>query len=264
MEEPEFGQEERGAGATSAANAANGNESDSDDDLDAFMAELNDDPLISAIESENRARMVQAAQRQEMAMLLGYGVHIEDSAEHIKTYVDSYQYVVLHMYDPDSEDSALLDLLLEQLATTYQCTLFRRIPLTAVTDTALEPLVDGNAERGRAALGCFKGGSSVAWTCDLAPFVSSGGSNSDAVASLHNFLDHAHCLSNDVDEAILRAGAERQAAMDDVREEELFCDMPGCTKRFAHQHVGSGRPGQKSLLFSPNEEGAEAFGGRTI
>jgi len=226
------------------------------------MADIADDPLLEAIEMKKRETMIMAVQRREMALMLGFGVHMEDSVMHIKMYIESYKFVVVHLYDPGSETSARIDLLLEKLAPEYLSTLFRRVPKANVPGSILEPLCI-NSGGASSALGCFRDGSNVAWSSHMASFCPTEDIEGGDMQALHTYLDHAHVLSTDVDEAISRAAAERVQAVSEEREEELFCDVPGCNKRFAHQHVGSGKPGQRGLLYDPNEQGIEALAAPT-
>jgi hypothetical protein len=251
IEDTSFG--ESGAGGFRNGDG-NEDEDDLDDSDDESLLDFDSDDVVSGYQSQMRERMLQAGRRLDSAKQLGFGVHCEESVVHFRKMMTSTPYVVVHIYDPDDQRCAVLDLLLETLAGAYPATLFRRLSSITAQD-----FMDSDVQRigisqnvRYPALGVFVFGSEPIWTTDLGQFVLEGPTHSD---SLIKYLENCRVLSVDIEGTLDAALAGHDEIDDNDNYDEIYCDIPGCTKKFAHAHVGSGRQGQgrRSLIDSEGQ-----------
>ena len=98
-----------------------GGSEDEEDDDDFGLDELGIPE--TDYEREMRAQMMATAVKLDRAKRIGFCVHMEDSPLHLADLLTKSEYCVVHVYDPESDASAYLDVALEALAARYVGTL---------------------------------------------------------------------------------------------------------------------------------------------
>lgn len=217
--------------------------SDQSDDLaesDSDVDSLLDDMPLTAYEQERLLATKEQERKQRQAETMMFGVHVEDSVQHIQRMLSEGAPLVCHLYDPTSSKSAYLDLILERIATRHLGTRFRRAPMAL----ALVFAATNGIHTTSATLTCFKGSTllqSIAID-DL------GLSSESFLGDVERFLDLAGVLSNEVFCSVSTRSLAESLQEEDEKE-AAFCDEPGCGRRFAHEHVG-GKSGASFLADS--------------
>ena len=273
---------------------SDGEELDSDDE--ALLQGLDESVGLTEDEQERMLASRQAADARARALRMGYGVHIEATTDHILKTAGQYgETVVCHIYQPTMARCALLDLALEQLASENLGTRFRRMQAHQEVREPLEKLCRGvvanadsangdqraeqggdnaNTRRVREALSsskplllCVRGGAVTVVETNLDQC---GTADEMFLPDLRSYLDKAHVLHNSTEDgmSVRDVGRLRQRMQQlqgdssdseaDDRVEGEFCNLPGCSKRFHHSHVGI--DGGASLVHLEGEHGREALG----
>lgn len=98
-------------------------ENDSDDDF------LDDDDYVSPAQRALMEQVAANALRLRDLGKQGLGAHLDESPEHLLQLISNPQVanIVLHVVDPSAPGSALVDVVLEELARSYPGTHFRRV-----------------------------------------------------------------------------------------------------------------------------------------
>eukprot|EP00602_Paraphysomonas_sp_CaronLab_P005945 CAMPEP_0185035090 /NCGR_PEP_ID=MMETSP1103-20130426/25804_1 /TAXON_ID=36769 /ORGANISM="Paraphysomonas bandaiensis, Strain Caron Lab Isolate" /LENGTH=275 /DNA_ID=CAMNT_0027572005 /DNA_START=126 /DNA_END=950 /DNA_ORIENTATION=+ len=212
--------------------------SDSDDDLDML------DDYISPSEKLRLEQAKTAAITIENHSLLGFGIHIQESATHLLDLVkSSFAPFVIHVCSPDERLCASLDLAMESMARVYLGTAFRRI-LVSESGPLLHAL--SVSEIAVPCIICVKRGEVTSSITDIQRF--DAGGNVMLISEIEKHLDHDHMLFRE-NEAVLRlqydllnddTELELSGELETQPEEGSYCDEPGCDRKFPHTHIGSG------------------------
>ena len=200
-----------------------GESSEEEDEFDALLNEA-----MTPYEMERFHAVQEMKSRVELAQSMGYGLHREDTVDHLlDMIVSENERVVCHVFDPSSLSCAYMDVILEDLAQKYLGTRFRRIPQSSLSRLQTKfPLSSQHTS-----LLCFIDGSLEHFSS-----IDTFGAGSDIyIHDVEKFLDHAHVLSDEVVVPNCPGNAEDE----EVDDGERYCDEPGCLRRFAHEHVGS-------------------------
>jgi hypothetical protein len=260
-------------------------QNEEDDDDDSLLDDLDDVPLTPA--EQERLLLVQEHQKQaQVAKAYGLGLHTEDSLEHILQYLEKQPALplVLHFYQADSSQCALIDWLIEQrLAERYLGTRFRRIRY--LSNLFTHPTLSSSARyqswlsklsncatSGQGCILCIRGDAQNL-LASLTDLDSLGDHFEDISRNLTKALDNAHVLLSDLPPLpILKLGLLQNSdkGNEDDREEEgedreMFCDDPECTKRYKHEHVAKRSADGKLLTTASfiqqtaNVKGTEAL-----
>lgn len=268
-------------------NRRNKVDSDMDSDDEALLAGLDDSIGFTEEEQERMAEAEQLSFARDQAMLLGHGKHSEESITHLMKMVEYGEAVVCHVYQPHMKICALLDLALERLAAGALGTKFRRIAVspdvrhylakvcggtTAINATTNEESNSAFARQLETALVqqspvllCIKSGHVTLMESQLHQF---GSDDQIYESDLRNYLEKAQMLYATVEDAMSLIDLERVKEMvkkaqgfDDAEgevDDDAWCNVPGCDKKFHHQHIGAGGVG--SLVRGGQEDGQEALG----
>jgi hypothetical protein len=194
---------------------------------------------------------------------------------------------VVHLCSPESAFCARIDLALEALARKFLGTIFRRVRLSAIDASGgqraswLEDLgvpavraqagfgllVFAGAEGGEGFLEIGNGGrvSQEVFGSSMKRF---GSDHGVYVEELERFLGQSKALHSDPPSRLqlTRWGVlsrDAQIVGDGSADIENFCDLPGCTRRFKHEHVGTNGSGAKgsslTKLAVTSQDGADAL-----
>lgn len=249
------------------------NKNENDDEFDYLLDEdINqENEALKALEDQRRAELEMEIFSQEIAIQHGYGAHRQLHPTRILRAAglasgarDPPPAVVLHLVDPDSMASASLDLCLENLAANVgRGTKFMRSggrsTLLMNTELAEKVLPHLKPDTDLPALVAIKDGVAVNVCPRLLGLISDHGRvDPDAVEM---WLDRSGVLLERPPtlEAICRIRPEEEALMDYLasykpNEGDIFeCGIPGCTKSFAHEHVGVKTENQSGLVLSEEE-----------
>ena len=160
--------------------------------------------------------------------------------------------VVLHLFDPTSDMSASLDLVLEKHAIHYKGTKFLRSDGRAVLK--MNPSFRPVTEEDIPALIAIRDGCVVATCANLKGLGYAKVDENQTIYWLDrtNVLirdpppEHMLCrISPDVD-ALLASGILKQKQQGEV--DYFNCGVPGCQKTFYHEHVGIATDEQDGLI----------------
>lgn len=100
------------------------NNSESEDDSDF------DDDFLTPSETLRLEEVKTNVLRAENMRLLGYGVHLQDSVQHmLSSLVDISAPIIVHLVDPQERLCAYIDLALENIASRHWGTRCRRVML---------------------------------------------------------------------------------------------------------------------------------------
>lgn len=240
----------------------NSDESESSDGSDF------DDDFVSPYEQELRQKFLEKMADDNFKSSIGLRIHIKDTADHISQLIKKRENVVVHIYDQSDPRCAELDLSLEQAALRYSYTRFRRLPLSTIDSEIFAKSF--NLPPHIVMMVCFVGGSVSSHTTDLAQLVPDGEIGSEF---LHRFLGNSKVLedSNVTDlflygQMLVNTGdsvnllRQQNSGEEEVDiDEESFCEVKGCGKRYAHSHIGSGTAGGHSLIGNSMGPGSEAL-----
>jgi hypothetical protein len=217
-----------------------------------------DDDFESEYEKQLRDKLMQRCAMLEDKRRNGYLVHIEDSSQHIIERIQYGEYLVLHIYDPDNESCAIIDLSLEKLAVMYGFTRFRKIHMLDAGE--IRSLFKINSSPADPLIVCFGNKSLKSFTNNINEITP----NQEICSNdLKRFLDNSNVLfANDdpLTEVLFDASAvfETETISDDGNDEsELFCNKEGCNRNYIHSHIESGS--NKSSIFGIDNAGAEAL-----
>jgi len=292
--EPAFGS---GRGKSATSDPVH-DDSDSDDsEFDYLLdedvpGERGEQSALAAIEEVRRAELEMTIMEREAALQHGYGAHRQMHPGRVLRAAGLGMTtpgkggavapaVVLHLYDPQSEMSAHLDMFLEShaMAGTYRGTKFLRgsgrAALLMDTELAQHVLPRLRPEADMPALIAIKDGAVVAHC----PALENLGSKSDGTIeprAVEEFLDRAGVLLRDPpafedlcrirpEEMMLlenmadeRAAAGAAAVQPDP-EEFYNCGVEGCNKTFHHEHVGLKTDQQDGLLVSQEDAIGDSY-----
>jgi hypothetical protein len=233
-------------------------ESDSDD-------EFLDTAFISAHEQQLKDEYIRFQEKAAVAESYGLRSHLEDSLSHVRDDILSGLSVVLHVYNRNELLCAKLDLFLEELATKYIGTKFRRLAYTADLNerTPLESCGVKNSDISPfGTVLCFRG-KKLMVTMEVSQFGEDGTLYAQEVMKL---LNGAGVLTEEVPfEILLGAGSKKMSKTAGDEEEDgeasqAYCDDPDCTKRYAHEHIGGGAAGRTAtFLLGARTAGSEAL-----
>ena len=263
-------------------------EVDEEEEEDEFDYLLDEDlpgqsEELKLIEEQRRAELEMEMLEKEIQLQHGYGVHRQMHPSHalkaaglVPGSRDPPPCVVVHLFDPDSMQSASLDLYLEKLATQMRGTKFLRtngrgtLRSEATLVEKVLPRIRANADL--PLLIAVRNGVVVQTSPGLQIFGDSRrySENNDQEASIlpeavYEWLDQLGVLHERPPplEALCRIRPEEEVLMDYLAKqkpssppqmEEFFkCGMPGCQKLFAHQHVGVETKEQSGLVVSESE-----------
>ena len=258
--------------------------SDSDSEFDYLLDEIDLPPAVTEeLERRRREELEEAILYRDLLTHHGYGTHRQMhpmrvlraaglTANNSRHRGIPESAVVLHLYDPESDMSAALDLLLEQdtFAGKYRGTKFLRASGRAVLlmnpDIADKELPHLHPNRDMPALVAIKDGVVVA-TC---PKLAGMGSSEEGTVDVHaveHWLDMAGVLRTDPppiemlcrirpeEDALLASGilgrktdASTQKTGEGGTEEYFNCGVLGCEKTFFHEHVGVRNEEQDGLV----------------
>eukprot|EP01041_Mallomonas_annulata_P007522 gene7522-15402_t len=247
----------RGAKVSSPVSDSHYKHNDKSDDSD-FEDDMD---FVSEYERDLQMKMVKHIEKMEYAKQLGYGIHTEESLNHLIHLVFNLNNsVICHIYNPDSPLCARLDLYLEGIAERYLGTLFRRVNIHNYADITIfgerlgMQIIDP-------CLLCFSEGVMVASIGNLTQY----GSNEVLYASdITQLLEASHVLqdsipadtitnSNDIKNKLL---FEDETDIE-VEVESSYCDVRGCSRFFPHTHIGG--QGGSSLVMNDQQRGMEAL-----
>jgi hypothetical protein len=250
----------------------NHDNSDLEEDSDSDMDELLDTVFITPFEQDRIEQMRIANENKALTIALGYGSHREDSVDHINAQILEKQNVIIHIFDSKSYLSGNIDLYFENISQEYIGTKFRRISniqspqfnnfikqWDLQNEILSESLFTGIA--------CFIDGQKVSSTCNLSQF---GDEDSLYRYELKKYLEHSHVLTTDLSVAMLANASVNNGSNkfsrdgDEENEEESvsYCDIEGCNKKFAHEHIGG--KGGNSLGGASGSQGSEALARNTF
>ena len=269
---------------------ANNNDTEPDSDSDDEFNYLLDDDLsgedgqpsaLALLEEARRAELQMTVMEREAAVQHGFGAHRQlhpsrvlraaglgmDQRTMAATVAPA---VVLHLYDPESDMSASLDLFLEgpRMAGTYRGTKFLRgsgrLALLLDANLAQQELPRLRPESDLPALIAIRSGNVVAHC----PALENLGSNSEGTIeprAVEEFLDRAGVLLRDPPafEDLCRIRPEEMMLLENMAmernaasaakqpEPESFydCGVEGCNKTFHHNHVGVQNEQQDGLIL---------------
>jgi hypothetical protein len=264
----------------------NRGEDDEEDSDDEFFREL-DEP--TPFEQQRLHEIKAAAERFEAAKKMGYGIHRDDSVQHIGDMIRQGQVVLCHICDTNSIICARIDLALESLARKYLGTVFRRLnnksTFSGASDEAQrfrsEWRISDNSDANSPCLVVFSGGDLMLVTSSLDRFVDpaeryttvgevdvGADSQSVTVSELEKFLDQARALllappswMGMESTSILRSIRAEDGEDDDGedgRPTSSYCGHPGCERNFPHEHVGESRGSGDSAGRSEAGSGSSA------
>jgi hypothetical protein len=205
---------------------------------------------------------------------MGYSVHVEDSFDHVLSNINNHDLVVLHVFDPQSQMCAWLDMVLEGIAIKYIGTKFRRITYknalllykkiqqTNLSDVSklpndikemrpyILPFVDGVLKQ----------------TAPVEQFISMTNNNNNHVLErdLIQYLDYNHvlsidikinlnCLNNTISDKINYDDNDEHESdydSDDDNEKYQYCDLPNCDRNYAHSHILGGDINDENMSSS--------------
>ena len=288
--EPAFGN-----GSSKPAGSASDSDSDSDDsEFDYLLDEdiPGESSALAAIEEVRRAELEMTIVEREAALQHGYGAHRQMHPGRVLRAAGLGMTtaqrgnmpmaggavapaVALHLYDPQSEMSANLDLFLESnaMAGTYRGTKFLRgsgrAALLMDTELAQHVLPRLRPEADMPALIAIKDGAVVAHC----PALENLGSKTDGTIeprAVEEFLGRAGVLLRDPPafEDLCRIRPEEMMLLENMAEEraaagaaaaepepeEFYnCGVKGCNKTFHHEHVGLKTDQQDGLLVSQED-----------
>ena len=264
----------------------NSDDSDSDDEFDYLLdedlsGEDGQPSALALLEEARRAELEMTVMEREAAIQHGFGAHRQmhpsrvlraaglgmDQRGMAATVAPA---VVLHLYDPESDMSAALDLFLEgpHMAGSYHGTKFLRgsgrPALLLDADLAQRELPRLRPEADLPALIAIRNGNVVAHC----PALENLGSKSDGTIeprAVEEFLDRAGVLLRDPPafEDLCRIRPEEMmllenmamertaaAAANQAQPEEFYnCGVEGCNKTFHHNHVGVQTEQQDGLVL---------------
>jgi hypothetical protein len=203
----------------------------SDDDSDFDGIDFDDG--FNEFEEERRSQMAEILAKVEKAEALGYTRHLEESQVHLSKLVSSRTNVVFHIYSPTSMLCARIDLELEKLAKSFIGTIFRRIRCSNFNWQSfcrgLSLPCTGTVPSG-GFLVVFKGQCLIQKLTDLSPF---GNEYGVSKSSVEEYLSNCGVMCSDVpplDQMHMQASAENDS-------KGSYCNKPGCTRRFPHEHI---------------------------
>jgi hypothetical protein len=241
-----------------------------DDDSDDFDYLLDDKELPGAkeFEEQRREEFEEALLYREFLFHHGYGTVRQmhplrvlraaglSNTDGNNTTTSSGAAVVLHLFDPTSDMSASLDLVLESISPTYKGTMFLR--------SAGRPVLNANpyslickviSEEDLPALIAVKDGCVVA-TCPNLRGLGYAKVDSNQVTY---WLDRANVLIRDPpsEDAVCRISPDVDALLasgilgkkEEVQRQYFNCGVPGCQKSFYHEHVGVKTEEQDGLVI---------------
>ena len=198
----------------------------SDEEEDEFDALLNES--ITPYEMERLYAVQEMKSKLEFAQSMGYGVHREDTVGHLKEMIDDQERVVCHVFDPSSLSCAHMDIILETLAGKYIGTRFRRISQSSLSRLQSKFPVSISDT----CLLCFVNGTLI-HSSSIHAF---GIETEIYLNDVERFLERTHVLSDELNTPTLQP----MVNADERDDDEKYCDEPGCSRKFAHEHVGSG------------------------
>jgi hypothetical protein len=237
---------------------------DEEDDDDSL---LNDIPLTE----EEQLRIQQVNQHLldlEKARKYGVGVYKEDSLLHILELASNPTVpLVLHLYQPHSPHSAMIDYYLETIfCEAYLGTRFRRMPFSIdlLTNDSINENWKKSFANANDLLVCIK--SNDILCCQNKNFALEFGDHPDDVLrNLNKWLEASHCLVKELPHpsqlfpsangSLNNFGEEEEE--EDLEEVIRYCEDPDCIKRFPHEHVGKSSSSSASFLFSNNRQGED-------
>jgi hypothetical protein len=210
------------------------------EDEDEFDYLLEEEPTL--FEQERKLEVFRYQQQLISAQVLGLGIHREDSIQHMLELISTGQTIVCHLYDPLVLCCAHMDVVLETIARKYLGTKFRRVPLH--TSQSLLHMLTLSTDVPM--LLCIKN-----TVLEQKSFVSSFGGDVVYLNDVEKFCSNAHVLLTEM--TCLPSSLVTDA---DLSEEvDVYCDEPGCGRRFAHEHVGK----TFSVLSTSEALGANAM-----
>jgi len=227
--------------------------SSSDSDFDYLLDDL---PVDKEFEEQQREELEEAIVTRDLLLQHGYGtmrqmhpLRVLRTAGLLNTDGGGGA-VVLHLFDPTSDMSASLDMLLEKQSIHYKGTKFLRSDGRNVLK--MNPSFRPVTENDMPALLAIHDGCVVATCSNLKGL---GYAKVDENQTIY-WLDRANVLirdpppehmlcriSPDVD-ALLASGILKQRNQEDY----FNCGVPGCQKTFYHEHVGIPTDEQDGLL----------------
>lgn len=243
------------------------NNSDLEEDSDSDMDELLNTVFLTPFEQDRIEQMRLTNENKSIAYALGYGIHIEDSIDHINLQIIEKQNVIIHIFDTESYLSGNIDLYFENISQEFIGTKFRRISNIQTPqfnnfikqwDLQNELLSDSIFT----GIACFIDGRKVSSTCNLSQF---GDENSLYRYELKKYLEHSHVLSTDLSIAMLANASVNNGSIkfrrdeDEENEEDnvSYCSLEGCGRNFPHEHIG-GKSGNR-LGSATGTQGSEAL-----
>lgn len=239
--------------------------------------ESDDDPLLDDFDlpltAEEQERMRQLAQyttNLETAKKYGLGIHLEESIEHLLEFIENPTVpLILHIYQATSQQSAVIDYLLEKtFSERYLGTRFRRHPYSyhLATDERLHEWQKYFTSTSDALLLCFKGKQIIAYESQPSKF---GDHIDDINSNLRRFLENSKALETEVPHVSVlfpNNSSALKGLLDNDDEEEIderkFCDDPDCVRKYPHEHVGrktANNATGASFISSKNRVGEEAL-----
>jgi hypothetical protein len=249
-----------------------GKDVDSEDDEDSDDDLLLDDiPLTE----EEQSRLLFANKHQadlETAKGYGLGVYLEDSPNHLVDFAANPSVpLVLHIYQPSSELSAIIDYHIEKsFCELYLGTIFRRIPYSHgfLSNESIQEW-QKHLSNANDLLICFKSNQILSCQSNLSEF---GEHADDIFRNLKKFLEFSNVLEKELPHpSQLFPKGQSPEELQKQREEDeeeiaRYCDDPDCIKRYPHEHIGkalnnlkSNQSTAPSFLASNRRIGEEAL-----
>ena len=256
-------------------NASDSDDSDSDDEFDYLLDEdlpvHNEDGGYSEFQSYEQQRMEEIqlmAMINESAVQHGFGVHRQFGPERVlhaaglgmggirgNRAAAIPPAAVVHLYDPDSEYGASLDLCLEELGKTYKGTkfLFGTLKGTlALNETLVKqemPSLNILDECPPALLAVKDG--VVKAVCTNLKSLGDERLGKVEPRAVEHWLDNAGVLLRDIpleyedycrirpeEDALLENMMREKAKLEQMKEMIYTCGVNGCNKTFRHEHIG--------------------------
>lgn len=206
---------------------------DAKSDSDESYEDLDED-FVSEYEMLQRENMQKNIIRKNMYESEGFGLHAEDSVDHLINLIFQKTSVVVHIFSPDILMCAQFDLVLENLARVYIGTKFRRLinsqGLHLSSKLQIPTLSSGTVL-------CFRNGVLAGEPFNISQFVLDQSfvmSQSD----IDTYLDHLHMLNSTATLPVNEESALSTMEMDNCDEIDRYCEVANCDRNYPHKHIG--------------------------
>ena len=241
----------------------------SDDEFDYLL----DEPLPGGDEDRRLQELEEAALYNASLDHHGFGVHRQMHpmrvlrAAAMRNSSGNFSPAVVHLFDANSRQCAQLDLILEGLGKKFRGTRFLRAEgrATILMDTVSSKHLKLQVEDDVPSLLAFMDGNLRVPPQPISSFGdrrNKGGYDENIIAEVvEQWLSYAGVLRSNAPpmHELCRLKPEEEVfldliANDDSESKEAFiCGVPGCSKSFAHEHIGKETSHQSGRLVSDED-----------